>query len=54
MRVGEWENRSGLTSDGIAFSAKGTCSESGENLEYVRVRKEGKSSLFWFLERRLV
>ena len=46
MRVGEWENRSELTSDGIAFSAKGTCSESGENLGYVRVRKVGGSLCF--------
>ena len=46
MRVGEWENRSGLTSDGIAFSAKGKCTELVENLGYVRVRKVGGSLCF--------
>lgn len=31
------------------FSVKGKCAELDENLDQVRGRKEGKSSLFWFL-----
>ena len=48
MREGE-ENRSEVTSDGIAFSVKGKCTGSSENLAQVRGRNEGISPLFWFL-----
>ena len=52
MREGE-ENRSEVTSDGIAFSVKGKCTEVGENLAQVRGRNEGISPLFWFFYSKL-
>ena len=45
MREGE-ENRSEVTSDGIAFSAKGKCTELGEKLD--RARGESRAFLLFF------
>ena len=45
MREGE-ENRSEVTSDGIAFSVKGKCTELGENLD--QARGESRAFLLFF------
>ena len=49
MRVGEWENRSESTSDGIAFSAKCIRTELGRFLDQGRGEKRVNTLFFGFL-----